>query len=62
MTRRTEIGVMMVTTGKAFMATRPAASLHGRSVAKDATKTTMTNVTSSMPKMHLAGLKADAEI
>jgi hypothetical protein len=62
MTRRTETGVMMMTTGKAFMGTRPAASLHWRSVAENAIETTLTYVTSSMIEMHAAELKADAEI
>jgi hypothetical protein len=62
MTRRTETEVMMMTTGKAFMGTRLAASLHRRSVAEDAIETTATHATSSVTEMHVAELKADAEI
>jgi hypothetical protein len=62
MTKMTEIGVMMMTTGKAFMVTRPVASLHGRSATEDATETIATYVTSSVPEMHVAESKASAEI
>jgi hypothetical protein len=41
-TRRTETGVIMVITGRSFVGTRPVASLHERSMAKDATETTAT--------------------
>jgi hypothetical protein len=62
MTRRTETRVMMMTTGKAFMGTRLAASLHERSTAEDATETTMTYVTSSAPEMHAVESKVGAKI
>jgi hypothetical protein len=54
--------VMMVTTGRVFTGTRPAASLHMRSAAEDAAETTMINVTSSKREMHAAESKASAEI
>jgi hypothetical protein len=57
MTRRTECGVMMVTTGRGFVGTQPAASLHGRNMAEDAVETTMAYVMSSVPEMHAAGSK-----
>jgi hypothetical protein len=62
MTRRTETGVMMMTTRKFFIGTQLEASLHGRSVIEDATETTMAYVTSSVPEIHAARLKAGAEI
>jgi hypothetical protein len=55
MTRRTETGVMMMTTSRVLIGTRPAASLNKRSAAEDATETTMV-------EMHMAKLKTDAEI
>jgi hypothetical protein len=62
MTRRTGTRVMMMTTRKVFVGTRPAASLHWRSAVKDASETTMTYATSSVVEMHAAELKANAEI
>jgi hypothetical protein len=62
MTRTMEIEVMMVTTGKAFMGTRPTPSLHGRSMAEDGIETIATYVMSSASDMHAAESKADAEI
>jgi hypothetical protein len=62
MTRRTETGVMMMTTGKVFLGTRPVASLHRRSMAEDTTETTVTYATSSAIEMHAAKLKADSKI
>jgi hypothetical protein len=61
MTRRTETGVMMMTTGKAFVLTWKGASLHGRSMAKDATETTVTYMMSSAPEMQTAEFKANSE-
>jgi hypothetical protein len=52
----------MMTVGKAFVGTQPAASLHERSAAKDATETTMTYAKSTVPEMHTAESKAIAEI
>jgi hypothetical protein len=57
MTRTTKTGVMMVTTGIAFMGTQPATSLHRRSATKDIAETTVTYATSSAPEMHVAKLK-----
>jgi hypothetical protein len=62
MTKMMETGVMMMTTGKAFVVIRLAASLHRRSVTEDATETITTYVTSSVPEMHVAESKASAEI
>jgi hypothetical protein len=62
MTRRTETGVMMMTTRKAFVGTRPAASLHRRSTVEDASETTATYATSSAAEMHMTELKANAKI
>jgi hypothetical protein len=62
MTRRAEIGVMMMMTEKVFMGTRSVASLHKRSVANDAIETIATYMTSSMVEMHTAKMKAGAEI
>jgi hypothetical protein len=62
MTRRMETGVMMVTTRRAFVGTRPVASLHKRSTAEDAAETTMIYATSSALEMHAAESKADIEI
>jgi hypothetical protein len=62
MTRRTEIGVIMVTTERVLMGTRLAASLHRWSVVEGATETTMTYVMSSMTEMLAAELKTSAEI
>jgi hypothetical protein len=53
---------MMMTIRKAFVGTRPKASLHRRSVVEDATETTVTYATSSAPEMHVDELKAGAEI
>jgi hypothetical protein len=52
MTRRIETGAMMMTTRRVLMGTRPAASLHQRSITEEATKTTVTYVTSSTAEMH----------
>jgi hypothetical protein len=52
----------MITTGKAVVGTRLAASLHWRSVAEDATGITVTYATSSASEMHVAELKADPKI
>jgi hypothetical protein len=62
MTRRTETRDTMMTTGKAFRGTQPAASLHMRSTGEDATEKTTTYVMSSVPKMHATESKASAEI
>jgi hypothetical protein len=62
MTRRTETGVRMMTTEKVFVGTRPAASLHRRSLAKDATETTVTYATSSAVEIYEVKLKAGTEI
>jgi hypothetical protein len=62
MTRRMETGVMMVTTGRAFVGYRLAASLHGRSAVEDAAETTVIHMTSFTAEMHAAEEKADAEI
>jgi hypothetical protein len=62
MTRRTETGVMMMTTEKAFVGTRPTLSLHRRSMAEDTTEATMTYMMSPTPEMHAAESKADAKI
>jgi hypothetical protein len=53
---------MMMTTEKAFVGTRPVASLHGRRTAEDVTETIATCATSSIPEMHVAGLKTCAKI
>jgi hypothetical protein len=55
-------GVMTMTTGKVFMGTWPAASLHARSMAKDTAETTMIYMTSSAPEMHAAESKTGTEI
>jgi hypothetical protein len=52
----------MTTTKKAFVGTQPVASLHRRSVAKDAIETTVTYATSSTLEMHAAKSKASVEI
>jgi hypothetical protein len=57
-----DTGVMMTTTRKAFVGTRPAASLHGRSAAEDAAETTAAYAMSSVPEMHVTESKAGAEI
>jgi hypothetical protein len=62
MTKRMETGVMMMTTGKAFVGTRPAASLHERSVAEDITETIATFTASSVVEMHAAEVKDDTNI
>jgi hypothetical protein len=62
MTRRTENRAMIITTGKAFMGTRPATSLHQRCAAEDAIETNVTSVTSSVLEMHKIGSKVGAEI
>jgi hypothetical protein len=62
MNRRTEIGVMMMTTRKVFVGTRPAASLHRRSTAENAAATIATYVMSSTVEMHAAKMKTDAKI
>jgi hypothetical protein len=61
MTRRTEAGVMMMTTERVLMGTRPTASLHRRSVSEDAIETTVTYMTSFVVEMHVAELKIDIE-
>jgi hypothetical protein len=53
---------MTVTTGRIFMGTRPAASLHARSAAEDASETITIYATSSTPKMHAVESKTSAEI
>jgi hypothetical protein len=53
---------MMMTTERVHVGTRPTASLHQRSTVKDATKTVVTCVTSSVVEMHAGGLKTDAKI
>jgi hypothetical protein len=62
MTRRTETGVMMMTTEKAFLGTHLAASLHKRSAAEDVTEATMTFAMSSTAEMHATELKDDTNI
>jgi hypothetical protein len=62
MTRRMETGDTMMTTGKASRRTWLAASLHMRSAAEDATESTVTYVTSSVPEMHVTESKASAKI
>jgi hypothetical protein len=62
MTKMTETGVMMMTTGKVLVGTRPAASLYRRSRAEDATETTVTHAMSSTVGMHTAELKVGTEI
>jgi hypothetical protein len=62
MTRRIVIGVMMVTTRRAFVGTQPVASLHRRSTTEDAAETTVAYVTSSAPEMHTTESKAGAKI
>jgi hypothetical protein len=57
MTRKTEIGVMMMTTGRVLMGTQPVASLNRRSVAEDAIESTTTYVMSSVAEMHVAKFK-----
>jgi hypothetical protein len=53
---------MRMTTDRVLVGTRPATSLHQRSVAEGVTDITVTYVTSSTIDMHVTGLKADAEI
>jgi methyl coenzyme M reductase subunit C len=53
---------MMMITKRVLMGTQPAASLHWRSTAEEATKTTVTYVTSSAGGMHTAKLKIGVEI
>jgi transglutaminase/protease-like cytokinesis protein 3 len=55
-------GIMTVTTGRVFVGTRLAASLHVRSAAKDAAETTVISAMSSTPEMHATESKASAEI
>jgi hypothetical protein len=55
-------GVMMVTIGRVFMGTRPAASHHGRSMAMDIVETTVIYATSFTLEMHAAGSKTGTEI
>jgi archaellum biogenesis protein FlaJ (TadC family) len=62
MTRRTETGVMMMATERVLVGTQPAASLHWRSTAEDATETTVTYAMSSATEMHVVVLKTGAEI
>jgi hypothetical protein len=62
MTRRTKIGVMMMTTRIVLVGTQPTASLHRRSVAEDAIETTVTYTMSSVTEMHVAGMKTGTEI
>jgi hypothetical protein len=57
MSRRMETRVMMMTSEKAFIKTRPIASLQERSAAKDAIETTVIYGTSSSAEMHAAELK-----
>jgi hypothetical protein len=52
----------MTITRKAFLGTLPTASLHGRSVAEDITKTTVTYAMSSVPEMHAEESKDDTKI
>jgi hypothetical protein len=61
MTRKTETGVMMMTTGRVLMGTQPVASLNRRSVAEDAIESTTTYAMSSVAEMHVAKFKIDAE-
>jgi hypothetical protein len=53
---------MMMTTRRVLMGTRPVASLHQRSTAKDATETTTTYAMSFVVEMHVTKLKTGAEI
>jgi hypothetical protein len=53
---------MTLTTGRVFMGTRLASSLHVRSVAKDAAETTMIYTMSSVLEMHAVESKAGSEI
>jgi hypothetical protein len=53
---------MTVTTGRVFMGTQPAASLHARSMAEDVAETITIYVTSSTPEMQAAESKTSAEI
>jgi hypothetical protein len=62
MTRMTEIGVMMMTTGRVLMGTHPVASLHQRSAAKEAIEIITTYTMSSTVEMHVAELKTSAKI
>jgi hypothetical protein len=62
MSRRTEIGVMMETTERVLMQTRPVGSLHQRGMAEDAMETTMTYMTPSVAEMHVAELKTGTGI
>jgi hypothetical protein len=62
MSRRTETGIMMMTTGKVFVGTWPVASLHRRSVAEDTTETTVTYTMLSTTQMHATELKVGTEI
>jgi hypothetical protein len=50
------------TTRKAFVGTLPAASLHGRSMTKNAIETTMTYAMTSVLEMHKEESKTDAKI
>jgi hypothetical protein len=61
-TRRMVTGVMMVTIGKVFMGTRPAASLRWWSVAMDTVETTAIYATSFTLEMHATGSKTGTEI
>jgi hypothetical protein len=61
-TRRTETGVMMMTTSRVLVGTRPVESLHRRSMVEDTTETTATCVMSSAAEMHVAESKIDVEI
>jgi hypothetical protein len=54
--------VMMVTIRRVFMGTRPAASLHGKSVTKDTEETTAIYARSFTLEMHAAGSKTSTEI
>jgi hypothetical protein len=62
MTKRAKTGVTKVTTGTVPMGTRPAASLHRRSMVEGMAGTTATCVMSSAAKIHVAELKTNAEI
>jgi hypothetical protein len=62
MTRRVEIGVMMMNTGRVLMETQPVLSLHQRSTTEEAIEIIVTYTTSSTTEMHAAGLKTGAQI
>jgi hypothetical protein len=62
MTRRIEIGVMMMTTRRVLMGTQPVASLHRRSMAEEGIETITTYTMSYAVEMHVAELKIGAKI